>query len=71
MTRDMRAFLEKDLAVKMSQELMGKDLTDYSKITSFSLRIAAVLVGTLPILFVYPFLQKYFVKGVLIGSIKG
>lgn len=70
MTRDMRAFLEMDLATKMAQELTGKDLTDYSKVTSFSLRIAAVLVGTLPILFVYPFLQKYFVKGVLIGSIK-
>jgi len=70
MTRDMRAFLEMDLATKMALELTGKDLTDYSKVTSFSLRIAAVVVGTLPILFVYPFLQKYFIKGVLIGSIK-
>ncbi len=30
-----------------------------------------VIVATVPILFVYPFLQKYFVKGVMIGSIKG
>jgi len=28
-------------------------------------------VSTLPIICVYPFLQKYFMKGVMIGSIKG
>ncbi|MGI6690977.1 MAG: carbohydrate ABC transporter permease [Christensenellales bacterium] len=32
---------------------------------------ACILVSTLPILIVYPFLQKYFTKGVLLGSIKG
>jgi putative aldouronate transport system permease protein len=36
-----------------------------------ALKTAAVMVGTLPVLFVYPFLQRYFVKGVLVGSIKG
>jgi len=32
---------------------------------------AAIVIATLPILLVYPFAQKYFVKGVMIGSIKG
>lgn len=36
-----------------------------------SVKAAATIVVTLPILLVYPFLQKYFMKGVLIGSIKG
>lgn len=36
-----------------------------------SLKFATILVSTLPIIMVYPFLQKYFVKGVLIGSVKG
>jgi putative aldouronate transport system permease protein len=36
-----------------------------------SIRYTAIIVATLPILFVYPFIQKYFVKGVMIGSIKG
>jgi len=35
------------------------------------LRMAAIVVTILPIALVYPFLQKYFVKGVLIGAIKG
>ena len=32
---------------------------------------AVIIVATAPILCVYPFIQKYFVKGVMIGSIKG
>ncbi|MCM3339259.1 carbohydrate ABC transporter permease [Paenibacillus sp. MER TA 81-3] len=39
--------------------------------TPQAIQAASILVATLPILLVYPFLQKYFVKGVLIGSIKG
>ena len=31
----------------------------------------SIMVSTLPILVVYPFLQKYFVKGVIIGAIRG
>ena len=33
--------------------------------------MAAIVVGLLPIIAIYPFVQKYFVKGVLIGSVKG
>ncbi|MVA75401.1 ABC transporter permease subunit [Auraticoccus sp. F435] len=35
------------------------------------IKFATVVVGTLPILLVYPFLQKHFAKGMLIGSVKG
>ncbi|MCJ8006971.1 carbohydrate ABC transporter permease [Lederbergia wuyishanensis] len=35
-----------------------------------TVKYATIIVATLPILFLYPFLQKYFVKGVMIGSIK-
>jgi putative aldouronate transport system permease protein len=41
------------------------------EITEDSLRMAIVSLAILPMLAVYPFLQKYYVKGVLIGSIKG
>ncbi|MBP3952861.1 carbohydrate ABC transporter permease [Bacillus suaedae] len=36
-----------------------------------TVKMAVIVVATLPILLVYPFLQKYFAKGALIGSIKG
>jgi putative aldouronate transport system permease protein len=35
-----------------------------------SLQMACIVVATLPIMVVYPFLQKYFVKGIMVGSIK-
>lgn len=38
---------------------------------SETLKYAVIVVATLPILCVYPFLQKYFVKGVMIGAVKG
>jgi putative aldouronate transport system permease protein len=36
-----------------------------------TVKMACIVVATAPILLVYPFLQKYFVKGVMMGSIKG
>ncbi|HEX7713301.1 MAG TPA: carbohydrate ABC transporter permease [Bacillota bacterium] len=39
--------------------------------TPESLKMAFIVIMTLPIVFVYPFLQKYFIKGVMIGAIKG
>lgn len=40
-------------------------------VTTKSLSMATMMVATVPIMLVYPFVQKYFVKGVLVGSIKG
>ncbi|KAA1184057.1 carbohydrate ABC transporter permease [Paenibacillus sp. FSL E2-8871] len=40
-------------------------------VTSQSIKLATMVVTTLPIVFAYPFLQRYFVKGMMIGSIKG
>ena len=35
------------------------------------LKYALIVVASLPVLVLYPFLQKYFVKGIMIGSVKG
>lgn len=43
----------------------------YTKQFSEGMKMAAVVVTMLPVMCVYPFLQKYFVKGILIGAIKG
>ncbi|WP_028612276.1 carbohydrate ABC transporter permease [Paenibacillus harenae] len=36
-----------------------------------TLKSAVIVISTLPIMFVYPFIQKYFVRGMMVGSIKG
>ncbi len=41
------------------------------KVTAESVKLATMVITTLPIVFSYPFLQKYFVQGVMIGSVKG
>jgi ABC-type glycerol-3-phosphate transport system permease component len=35
------------------------------------LKFALIIVSSLPVMMIYPFIQKYFIKGVMIGSIKG
>jgi putative aldouronate transport system permease protein len=45
--------------------------TNIANVTLMSVKMATVMVSAIPILCVYPFLQRYFVKGVLIGSVKG
>lgn len=48
----------------------GGDASDTEYISA-TLKYATIIVATLPIMCVYPFLQKYFMKGVMVGAIKG
>ena len=38
---------------------------------NFQLKYALIIFTTLPVIFTYPFFQKYFVKGVMLGAVKG
>jgi putative aldouronate transport system permease protein len=49
---------------------IGVDAMDRESVAE-SIKYAIIIVATLPILTIYPFLQKYFVKGVMIGAVKG
>lgn len=42
-----------------------------TEIESKTIQYASVIISTLPIMCIYPFLQKYFAKGVMVGSVKG
>ena len=54
----------------VSSMTTGSSAVDTEAI-GMTIRYATIIVATVPILCVYPFLQKYFTKGVLIGAVKG
>ncbi|MBR4427956.1 MAG: carbohydrate ABC transporter permease [Clostridia bacterium] len=49
----------------------SSSVNDEPQISSAGLKAASIYVATIPILCVYPFLQKHFVKGIMVGSLKG
>ncbi len=68
MSAVLMSMVEQSLAAQMAQQMMG--IGD-SGLTENSIRLAAMVISILPILCVYPFLQKYFTKGIMIGAVKG
>ncbi len=60
------------LLSKMDSTMVGdvKDLAMRQGLTNL-LKYAVIVVSSLPLLMLYPFVQKYFVKGIMIGSLKG
>jgi hypothetical protein len=74
--RDQRLFplqsILRDLIISgtLASEATSRSVSHGESTVVISLKYATIMVSTLPILCVYPFLQKYFVKGVLIGAIK-
>ncbi|MFM9278666.1 carbohydrate ABC transporter permease [Paenibacillus jiagnxiensis] len=59
--------------VLLSQDMIG-DSTAQAEPMEYlpqTIRMASIVIATIPIIIVYPFLQKYFAKGVMLGSVKG
>ncbi|GGD53517.1 carbohydrate ABC transporter permease [Paenibacillus nasutitermitis] len=59
------------LIVSQDDSMLTSALMSISAPPKESLKAAVLVFTTLPILLVYPFLQKYFTKGILVGSVKG
>lgn len=51
--------------------IAGTEQADAAQAYAENVKYATIVVSTVPILCVYPFIQKYFVKGVTIGAVKG
>ncbi|WP_044481277.1 carbohydrate ABC transporter permease [Paenibacillus antibioticophila] len=62
----------RDVVLQASNEnLLNQDNDLLLNVSPEGIRNATIIVSTIPILLVYPFLQKHFIKGILIGSVKG
>ncbi|WP_163852504.1 carbohydrate ABC transporter permease [Paenibacillus elgii] len=68
----VQVFLRQMIFQGSTQDVMGQSgFSGGQDILPVTIQMAAIVVSTLPILVVYPFLQKHFAKGVLLGSVKG
>lgn len=56
---------------QQAMQAAGVNVLAQTDTNAVTIKAASIVVTTLPILIVYPFVQKYFVKGVLIGGVKG
>ena len=53
------------------RNLSPADMLAYSDVNDKTAKAAQIFVAALPILMLYPFLQKYFMTGIVLGSVKG
>ncbi|MGI6538129.1 MAG: carbohydrate ABC transporter permease [Caldicoprobacterales bacterium] len=67
----LQLFLRKILLMNSPDLLEGMEDAFERVAYAIQLKYASIVVATLPIICVYPFVQKYFVKGVMLGAIKG
>jgi len=69
----LQLFLREILIQSQMQKMMegSEDTFGRMLLQSESIKYAVIIVANLPIFLLYPFLQKYFVKGMLVGAIKG
>lgn len=61
----------REILIQNDTQSMTMDVSVDGESFAEAVKYAVIVVATLPILCLYPFLQKYFVKGVLVGAVKG
>jgi ABC-type sugar transport system, permease component len=72
--KTLQMILYQIIALAQGQEKLKRQLgmsNDNAYVTIESVRYATMIVAIGPIIFIYPFVQKYFMKGMMIGAIKG
>jgi putative aldouronate transport system permease protein len=66
----MMTFL-RTVVIDMNLQILSVNIEDIYNLSDRSIRAANIIVATLPILIVYPFLQRYFIHGIRLGAVKG
>jgi putative aldouronate transport system permease protein len=59
------------VVIDMNLQILSVNQEDIYNLSDRSIRAANIVVATLPILLVYPFLQRYFIHGIRLGAVKG
>ena len=69
----LQLYLRKVLTANNTQSLMemGADEAARAAMRAETIKYSVIVVSSVPMLIIYPFVQRFFVKGVMIGSVKG
>ncbi|WP_195572030.1 carbohydrate ABC transporter permease [Paenibacillus sp. 1001270B_150601_E10] len=67
----LQTYLSTLISTSNRESISVDELASMASYGEKTLRTAQIFMGALPIMAVYPFLQKYFVKGITVGSVKG
>jgi len=62
---------EAENMIKLSQQAAQLGAVAVFNVTPVTVRVATMIVTTFPIIIVYPFVQKYLIKGIMLGAVKG
>ncbi len=67
----LQSYMQTIIVGKDMARISEKDIAILKLVNDRTSKAAQVFIGTIPILLVYPFLQKYFTTGIVLGSVKG
>lgn len=67
----LQSYLQTVIAQRDMTLASSTDLELLAEVSDRTVKAAQIFMGSLPILLVYPFLQRYFMKGIVMGSVKG
>lgn len=66
----LQTYLQQLVLQSQQQNLTADEIINLSKMSSLTLNSAKILVSTIPIFIIYPFLQRYLIHGLVLGSVK-
>jgi putative aldouronate transport system permease protein len=67
----LQSYLQTIIITPDLNAVSGNELVNMSEVSDRTFKAAQVFLASLPVLIIYPFLQKYFMKGLVMGSVKG